>query len=1300
MTRDSRNRSHDFLAGHGEMALRTRSFDWSKTPLGPIETWSPALRTTLQIILASRFPHLLWWGPDYIQLYNDAYCPIPGSKHPDKVLGRKASECWEEIWHVIGPLIDRPFSGGPATWVEDICLEPNRHGFIEETHFTIAYSPVPDETAPNGIGGVLATVHEITAQVVGERRIQALRDLGTQPSGAKAAEEACAAAAATLEDHGRDLPFALLYLLADDRRTAHLAGAAGVEVGTPLSPAAIPLDDASRSGWPLASVLRTRTPSVITDLRSRFDAIPPGPWSDPPSCALALPIPASRPGDVAGFFVAGLSPRLEFDEGYRAFVELVASQIGLAVANARAYEEEKRRAEELAELDRLKNQFFSNVSHEFRTPLTLMLGPIEEEMRADPAARPRLEVAYRNSLRLLKLVNSLLDFSRIEAGRVEACYEPVDLAALTTELASVFRSAVEKGGLALRVDCPPLDLGEQGAEPVYVDREMWEKIVLNLLSNALKFTFEGGIDVAMRRVGDRVELAVADTGIGIPASERPKVFERFHRVRGARSRTHEGSGIGLALVHELVHLHGGSVEVSSEEGRGSTFTVSLRTGKDHLPADRIGAGRALDSTALGATPYVEEALRWLPDDPTTADSIAPAGDEGPAAVPRNASPSRILVVDDNADMREYVRRLLAPHHVVDPVSDGEAAFERASANPPDLVLADVMMPGLDGFELLARLRANESTRTIPVMLLSARAGEESRIEGLRAGADDYLVKPFSARELVARVESNLELRRVRREAEEALRLRGEQFETLIDRAPIGIFLVDEDFRIVHVNPVALPRFQELAGDVRGRDLGEVLHLLRETDEAESVVRAFRRTLETGEPFFAREDARRVPGREEVDWFEWRIDRIRVPGHPSRFGLVCYFRDVSAEVRGRNEREFLLEGERAARAEADRAVHLKDEFLAILSHELRSPLNAIAGWTYLLKSGANDPERVLQSAQVIERNTKIQTQLISDLLDMSRIASGKMRLSIALVPPRTIVEAAVQSMRPDAEAKGVALETWLGPVRGDCLWDQARIGQVLANLLSNAVKFTPKGGIVTVRLRQLDGNLEIVVRDTGIGIEPAYLPRIFDRFRQGDPSTTREHGGLGLGLALVKQLVELHGGTVEASSEGKGRGATFRVTLPLVPDTWVRETAAGGARTAGLEHRDLAGVRVLVTDDDPDVVEMVRRVLEECGAEVRTARSAAEAVEKLAEPVDVILSDIGMPGRDGYDMLREIRERGDETPAIAMTAFVRTEDQEKAFESGYQVHLSKPLNPSRMIATVASLAGRRRWSPASAARPRT
>ena len=464
------NRFPESLAGDGEMSERIYAFDWSKTAIGPVEGWSPALRMMVRFLLANRFPLLLWWGPDYVSIYNDAYRPILGTKHP-WALGQPLRECWKEIWQILQPLVDTPFHGGPSTWNDDILLEINRHGFVEETHFTIAYSPVPDESTPSGIGGVLATVHEITEKVVSERRVGALRDLGAATIETRATpEEACRFAANALAKHDREVPFALVYLNTPDGKQAKLAGSAGVERGSRFCLATIELEANSdqQHCWPLHETLGATTVRV-EDLADRFgDDVPRGPWSDPPRQALILPLRASIAHPPAGFLIAGVSARLKLDDAYRDFYSVLANQIAIAIANARAYEEERQRAEALAELDRAKTNFFSNVSHEFRTPLTLMLGPLEDTLaRSDnlpPADRERLDTAQRNSLRLLKLVNTLLDFSRIEAGRIEASYEPTDLAALTAELASVFRSTIERADMKLLVDCPRSEERRVGKE--------------------------------------------------------------------------------------------------------------------------------------------------------------------------------------------------------------------------------------------------------------------------------------------------------------------------------------------------------------------------------------------------------------------------------------------------------------------------------------------------------------------------------------------------------------------------------------------------------------------------------------------------------------------------------------------------------------------------------------------------------------------------------------------------------------------------------------------------------------------
>jgi signal transduction histidine kinase len=756
------SRQQQWLIGGGRMGELIRSMDWTNTSLGAIESWPQSLRTTVSLCLASNFPISLAWGPKHVQIYNDGYWPICGDKHPHS-MGQDFTECWAAPWPVIEEAFTRALAG-ETSFIENQRMFLDRNGYLEETFFTFSFSPIRDET---GIAGLFHPVIETTSRMLSERRTRALRDLSSRTGMAQTPEEACTLAAQTLSTYPSDIPFVLFYLFEEEGERARLIASAGLSHESAASPAFASLVTSEKSGWPFADVVRSGHARHVDDLEVRFGHFSCGEYPESQKEALALPLTPPGCKRPLGVLVAGVSPRLALNETYRGFFDLLAAAVTSELANARAYEEESKRAEALAQIDRAKTAFFSNVSHELRTPLTLMLGPLEDELAEQDnplpqGRRERLETAHRNSLRLLKLVNTLLDFSRIEAGRAQASYEPTDLATYTAELASVFRSAVEKAGLTLAVNCPAMP------ELIYVDREMWEKIVLNLLSNAFKHTFEGSITVTLRWCIDHVELAVADTGVGIPAVEVPRLFERFHRVKDAKSRTHEGTGIGLALVRELVSLHGGEIDLESREGKGSIFTLTIKAGCAHLPADRVGAPSRLASTATGVVAYVDEALHWLPN------ASEPSHLLSRSAQTRLACPSSdatrlgqkrplILLADDNADMRDYVCRLLSECYDVLTVSDGATALVAAQDHSPDLVLTDIMMPGLDGFGLLRELRATAKTRAIPVILLSARAGEESAVEGLNAGADDYLTKPFSAQELKARVRTHLELARTRQE---------------------------------------------------------------------------------------------------------------------------------------------------------------------------------------------------------------------------------------------------------------------------------------------------------------------------------------------------------------------------------------------------------------------------------------------------------------------------------------------------------------------------------------------------------
>jgi PAS domain S-box-containing protein len=1723
------------FVGDSEMARRMRSHDWSQTSLGSPEQWSQSLKTAVRIMVTSRQAMFVWWGEDLINLYNDAYQSILGGKHP-QAFGQPAAVVWREIWDQVGPRAEIALRQNQGTYDEALLLIMERNGYPEETYYTFSYSPVPNDDG--SIGGIICANTDDTPRIIGERQLALLKELAANTADARTFDAACRLSASCLATNPYDLPFALIYLIDSDRQRAVLAGTSGIEPGHPIAPEWVTFDQ--DSVWPFAEVIHSQQIRLFS-LDGRLP-LPTGAWPRSPHQAVAVPLgakrhsadpPSERMGKAA-ILIVGLNPFRLFDDHYRGFIDLVSAQIAASIANAQAYEEERKRAEALAELDRAKTTFFNNVSHEFRTPLTLMLGPLENALvsleegepgsqeagidlispallysSASPTAssalatsslKEQLQLAQRNGLRLLKLVNTLLDFSRIEAGRIEAVYEPTDLAALTTELASMFRSTIEQAGLRLVVDCPPLP------EPTYVDREMWEKIVLNLLSNAFKFTFEGEIGISLRwgarEPGSKtagalhfsfvspplcssvpfVILEVRDTGIGIPAEELPHIFKRFHRVKGARGRSYEGSGIGLSLVQELVRLHGGIIEVNSTVEQGTCFILSIPTGRAHLPDERITATRTLTSTATGAMPYLEEALRWLPEKENGEPRMGnrEKSISSPSSLPLPSS-ARILLADDNADMRNYLTRLLSQQYDVEAVADGRAALAAIRDQIPDLVLADVMMPELNGFGLLQALRADPQTQELPIILLSARAGEEARIEGLEAGADDYLTKPFSARELLARVEANLKMARLRQEAahrEQVLRLEAEaakqsaeaayerinqilecmtdafvafdrqwnyiyanlaalqllqksadeligknvwevfpsevgglayqklhqaleeqisvsweefgepiqrwleiraypspegialyfrdiserkqaeqtladeraQFEAVLRQMPAGVMIADaasghlvlsneqanhilgytydlnqeledyepnvpfqaycadgrryaaadyplvrslqtgevvnheemeicyQDGRCIFIDANSSPVFNSqgqlisavaIFQDITQRKQTEqalriaeerlrvalqnapiivfnqddelkytwihnpVLYELGEMlgkhdrdylppEDAEPLTAIKQRVLDTGESAREevkitrdetsyyydltveplRDDSNTIIGitcaaidvselkRTEVSlrisearfrgvvesnmvgivfWeasgcitdanemaiqmlgysredlqsgqIQWQaitppefheidaamqaqllaegvcppfekayirkdgtsvpilIGGALLPGYTDRG--VAYFLDITDRKQAEAEREQLLAREQAAREVAEAANRIKDEFLAVVSHELRSPLNPILGWAKLLRTRQLDEQKTERALEVIERNAQMQSQLINDLLDVSRILRGKLNLETRPVDLVAIIQAAMETVRLAAEAKSIQIHTQLEPDVGLVSGNAGRLQQVIWNLLSNAVKFTSEGGQVGIRLTKLRGtrsggvdqqqglavsdSAQITVTDTGKGIPAEFLPYVFDQFRQESSATTRRFGGLGLGLAIVRYLVELHGGTVQAESLGEGQGATFTVKLPLM----VHDATPPPESPPSEPSLNLQGIRIVVVDDDDNTREFLAFLLELHGANVIATASATEAVTTLAQfQPDVLISDIGMPDMDGYMLMRQIRalppEQGGQIPTIALTAYAGELNQQQALQAGFQRHLVKPIEPEALIQAIAEL----------------
>ena len=1280
-----------FLEGGGELGALMRSYDWTTTPLGPPALWPRSLKTAVRIMLTSRQPFWLGWGPELTYLYNDPYKSIIGGKHP-QALGRPFREVWSEIWDVIGPMAETVMTRDEGTYVEAQMLIMERHGYQEETYYTFSYSPIPGDDG--GTAGLICANTDDTRRVLGERQLETLRKLSVRAADARTVEASCAFSVEALAENARDLPFVLLYL------TDANADALVLAASTPGAAAL------SQVAWPSARALFENHAELVA-IPSAIGPVPTGAWPRPPSTAIVLPLPAAGKTGRAGVLVAGLNPFRQLDAGYRSFLDLVAHQVAGNIANAEAHEMQRKRSEALLELDRAKTEFFSNVSHEFRTPLTLMLGPLEDTLRQSEALpaddRERLELTHRNARRLLKLVNTLLDFSRIEAGRAGDSYEPVDLGVLTAELASVFRSAVERAGLTLTVYAP------SPSAPVYVDRDMWEKVVFNLLSNALKFTFDGGIEVAVAERGPGVDLIIADTGTGIPAADLPHVFERFHRVRGARGRTIEGSGIGLALVRELVKLHGGAVSVESELGRGSTFRVWLPFGRAHLPAERLGAPRTIPPMPLDKNAYVEEALGWVGGGaapPESAVEVPPERVTGP-----DGARLRVLLCEDNADMRDYVKRLLGATYDVESANDGEQALVAARRRMPDLVLSDVMMPKLDGFGLLAALRADPRLQGLPVILLSARAGESARIEGLRLGADDYLVKPFSARELLTRITALLEQKRVQR----TIREHADTLEVL-NRVGVSLAAERDLERILQTvtdaaTAVSGAQFGAFFYNVTNED-GEAYLLYNLSGAPREAFESFGAPRNTPifAPTFRGEGPVRLADVTRDPRYGTMAPHYGMPkGHlPVRSYLAVPVTARTGEVMGGlffGHSEVGVFTERAERivtgiasqaavaidssrlyeqhakliAELRESDRRKGEFIATLSHELRNPLAPLRNGLHALHLLGSPAPSAGRLRAMIERQVDHLVRLVDDLLEVSRINRGTFELRRERVELGSVIQSALETTEPLYAAGARELEVKLPKEPLVLDGDAVRLTQIFGNLLNNAAKYTNTGGHVSLVARRDGDSVVVTVRDDGIGIAPETLPGLFEMFYRGNGDGSR--GGLGIGLTLAQKLAEMHGGTITASSAGLGQGSEFTVQLPLAPGMPM------AASEPIMPPLPLGRRRVLVTDDNVDAAEALGVLLEILGAEVRVVHDGPSALAAYADYApDLVLLDIGMPDMDGYEVARRIRAAPGPHRAklVALTGWGQAEDSRRAREAGFDQHIVKPADIDVLKALLASV----------------
>ncbi|KAG8822513.1 hypothetical protein FRC17_009560 [Serendipita sp. 399] len=1369
-------RSGAGVGGGPTMAEMVENYPWKDTVLGSKKDWDVCLRQAVDLTLKSPFPVAIWWGPDLVLIYNDAYAEMSTTKHP-LIFGQKGQVAWGELWDTLGPASQRCIKGHAVFKRDDLLFMERlelQEQPLEETYHSWSWTPMIDSNGQ--ISGLLNVTHETSPKVVAERRLNTLQLLGSNTATAQNKEAFCRAALATLKENDKDIPFAALYLSdmsntvpeTDDLDTTpqvvgaphttfesiklrlELHGTIGIPDDYEFTPPSLsivvhsmvspPLTPHTQFRWPIQQAIRDKQAIRVAIPHHVSDGIRRRGWGDRPSHAVVIPLSSEGSAKPLGVLIAGLNTRRNFDTDYNKWVDVLRSSMSSLLTASIAREDEVKRAEQLAELDAAKTALFSNASHELRTPLTLIGGPISDCLAEtkDPNIKAKLATAARNVDRLVRLVDSLMDFSRLEAGRLEGRYSPVQFGPYVAELASVFKPVIEKAHLDYTIT---YDANE--TRSLFIDQDYMEKIIFNLIGNAFKYTLAGSIAVEVVYSEKDVSLIVKDTGVGIPKADLPRIWDRFHRVE-ATSRSHEGTGIGLSLTKQFVNLHGGTIRVTSmfpsedSDDHGSTFQAIFPLGKDHLPASSL-IQEAPSQKQRYAKGIVAEAARWR----LTGDSVTPSDSDdsyssldGYRNSDLNFKPEDlVLLVDDNQDMLEYIKEIFGRYCRVRIASNGQIALEMARKYSPQLIISDVMMPVLDGFGLVVALKEDSLLQAIPVILLSARAGDSNKAEGILSGADDYIPKPFSSRELLARASLQIQLGKSRRDMESRFQERTKEVQILTDLSPAGLFRVNNDGSMLQCND----RFRELSG----------LGLSQETQWLDFVHQDYQNQVG-----LALKDALQQQRDGSVDfvfsngiWVKcsfrwWKHGLVDGNGYDHDPVMLLHkLRRYTLKPSSLYEEALTSRAEDAEerRIEAEERRRSQELLMDVTSHELRQPVSAVINCASVvlgnltkLRKALGDCEdrkqgfevtpellseidKDLEGLNAIELCGIAQGHIVNDILTLSRMQLHMLTLHESTFPFVREVRQVCSILFNEMESKGIKY----GLTFGNSIQrlgikyvsaDKIRFGQVIINLLSNAIKFSqisPKKLInIEVEVSRnppTDGTCKypseraasddpipegervpihvyVSVQDSGPGLQPKDLELLFQRFQKGTNSEV-VFGGSGLGLFVSRKICDLLGGKIEVDACSiEGNGSTFR--FHVLMHTESAPLSQIQAPQSPEEMTTAPPLRVLVAEDNHTI--LVRQ-LGSNNCIPSAAVNGAEAVDAVLQagdkPFDCILMDCEMPVMSGLDATRELRRLEAEglvppQRIIALTGNARSEQLQNALNAGMDEAMVCALISSR------------------------